>query len=214
MFKYLIFLSLIISICSFGLKINQLEIPYRLEKKVLKVFKKLLPASYNTLSFEVVDTYNATATDYRYFFDDNSLYTFVNPEDNSEGVLCIRRAYGCQVGGCETKEGELFCKRPEGSDLSYEKFDYMILFDSLGVVDYVQVLDYPGDHGYEISNKKWLKKFKGYAGGKLRYGKEIDAISGATISANSITQDIKQVHHAVQVVLNRFPLDDKIVTNR
>ena len=41
--------------------------------------------------------------------------------------------------------------------------------------------------------KGWLNQFIGYDGTKtLRVGKEIDSISGATISAYGITTDIQQ----------------------
>jgi len=47
---------------------------------------------------------------------------------------------------------------------------------------------------YEICSKNWLKQFIGYQGNPLRYKADIDGISGATISANSITSDIQDVH--------------------
>jgi Na+-translocating ferredoxin:NAD+ oxidoreductase RnfG subunit len=43
----------------------------------------------------------------------------------------------------------------------------------------------------EIGSRKWLKQYSGYSGGELKYGKDIQTISGATISANALTRDIQ-----------------------
>ncbi len=72
----------------------------------------------------------------------------------------------------------------------YEYFDYMVLYDTLFRILDIEILVYRSDHGYEIMNKGWLKGFFGQTGCGLQYGKEIDAISGATFSADSITRDL------------------------
>jgi hypothetical protein len=41
-------------------------------------------------------------------------------------------------------------------------------------------------------NKGWLRQFIGITGCELDYGKDIDAISGATISASSLTIEIRK----------------------
>jgi Na+-translocating ferredoxin:NAD+ oxidoreductase RnfG subunit len=44
-----------------------------------------------------------------------------------------------------------------------------------------------------VGGKGWLKQFIGYDGKeKLEYGKNIDSISGATISANAITYNVQE----------------------
>ena len=53
-------------------------------------------------------------------------------------------------------------------------------------------MDYHSEYGYEITARSWLKQFQGLKGGKLRKGYEIDGISGATISVNSIIQSINR----------------------
>lgn len=78
---------------------------------------------------------------------------------------------------------------PEGE---YEYFDYFIIFDSLVQIKVVRVYNYDSTHGQEITAKSWLNQFIGFDGTKtLRVGKEIDSISGATISASGITDDIQ-----------------------
>jgi len=72
----------------------------------------------------------------------------------------------------------------------YDYFDYLVIFNTDLIVLNVRVFEYRSDHGYEICNKKWLKQFENITGCGIHYGKDIDAISGATISAASLTGDI------------------------
>lgn len=72
----------------------------------------------------------------------------------------------------------------------YEEFDYAVLYDPERRIQGIDVLVYRSDHGHEIMNKGWLKQFYGTDGCGLEYGKEIDAVSGATFSASSLTLDL------------------------
>lgn len=75
----------------------------------------------------------------------------------------------------------------------YDLFDYIVITDKAGIVQKVQVIKYRSEHGGEIASKKWLSQFENYRGGELRYGEDISAISGATLSAGSITRDMPKV---------------------
>ncbi len=97
----------------------------------------------------------------------------------------IGRVNSCRTGGCSISN-EI------SADLSYEFFDYFILYDSKMTVKLTKVFSYKATHGQEITAKGWLKQFVGYNGSKeLQVGKNIDAISGATISVYGITADIE-----------------------
>lgn len=74
----------------------------------------------------------------------------------------------------------------------YDYFDYDVFYSPGLVVEGVMVTVYRSTHGAAISQKKWLSQFNGYAGGELKLGKEIDAISGATFSATSMVDDIQR----------------------
>ncbi len=53
---------------------------------------------------------------------------------------------------------------------------------------------YQATHGHEVMNKFWLRHFVGYDGTqKLKYGKDIDAVAGATISAQALMDDLDLV---------------------
>ena len=95
------------------------------------------------------------------------------------------RVNSCRAGGCS-----LSVSIPKEGESEY--FDYFILFDKEKSVQVVKVFNYQATHGYEITAKGWLKQFMGYNGTKpLQVDKNIDAISGATISVYAITLDIE-----------------------
>jgi Na+-translocating ferredoxin:NAD+ oxidoreductase RnfG subunit len=77
-----------------------------------------------------------------------------------------------------------------------EYFDYFILFDENKIITQVRIIDYQATHGEMISSPGWLKRFVGHKSTKpLEVGRQIDGISGATISVNKITFDIRQKTH-------------------
>lgn len=102
------------------------------------------------------------------------------------------RVFSCRTGGCTHGTAQ----NPEQES---EYFDYYILFDTLGKVTHIRVYNYAATHGQEVTARNWLKQFYGFEGQQtLTVGKDIDAISGATISVYAITADIeyqtKQLH--------------------
>ncbi len=72
----------------------------------------------------------------------------------------------------------------------FEYFDYAMIVSQGGEVEQVKIMAYRSEHGSEVTSKKWLQQFVGFKGEKLEYGKDIQAISGATKSASSLTRDI------------------------
>ena len=75
----------------------------------------------------------------------------------------------------------------------YDMFDYLIAVNLEFAIKKIRVLKYRSEHGGEVASKKWLEQFENYSSGELRYKKEISALSGATISANSIVADVPKV---------------------
>lgn len=73
-------------------------------------------------------------------------------------------------------------------------FDYLVLFDESMTIKKVVILVYRSSYGGEIMAKYWLKQFEGkYNGEQFEFNKDIDSISGATISAPAITNGIKSL---------------------
>ena len=66
-----------------------------------------------------------------------------------------------------------------------------------------KILIYREDHGRQVGSQRWLKQFIGRKSGeKLVYGKDIDGISGATVSAKSMTLAVNNVLESLQILKN------------
>ncbi|AHW58535.1 FMN-binding domain-containing protein [Draconibacterium orientale] len=105
--------------------------------------------------------------------------------ENAYRYIYIGRVNSCRAGGCSVTNA-----LPPTLDSEY--FDYYILFDEHKTVQAVKVYNYQATHGYEITAKGWLKQFIGFNGSdSLKVDKNIDAISGATISVYAITADVE-----------------------
>lgn len=106
--------------------------------------------------------------------------------ENAEPVkfVYVARVNTCRAGGCSNPNKNKITD-------SYEFFDYFILFDKTAQILSVSVYNYEATHGHEITSPRWLKQFVGYTGkNDLDVGKDIDAISGATISVYSLSDNI------------------------
>lgn len=112
------------------------------------------------------------------------------------GIVYVGRVNSCR------KEG---CSNPSKTNLeeTSEFFDYFILFNTKSEVKKVTVFNYEATHGQEITAKGWLKQFIGYRGdSEMDIGKNIDSISGATISVNGIVHDVKMKTQLIQKMFN------------
>ncbi|MFV0592876.1 MAG: FMN-binding protein [Draconibacterium sp.] len=98
---------------------------------------------------------------------------------------------------CDSNPDALFAVFTESKG-RYDMFDYLILTNENGKVELVRVLKYRSEHGGEVASRKWLSQFEAYSGGRLIYGEDISAISGATRSAMSITRDIPEIIQLLQ----------------
>ncbi len=106
-------------------------------------------------------------------------------ENSNVKYVYVGRVKSCRAGGCSIDNSY------SGNNLS-EYFDYFILYNKSLSVELVRVYNYQATHGQEVTNKSWLKQFKNYDGStELTVGKNIDAISGATISVNGLAADIE-----------------------
>jgi hypothetical protein len=101
-----------------------------------------------------------------------------------QGYLYVGRVNSCRSGGCEIDR--------ETREPSFEFFDYFVILDTSIVVKKVKIFNYQATHGHEVMSSGWLRQFIGYNGDEdLKYGRDIEAISGATISAKSLNADVQ-----------------------
>lgn len=100
--------------------------------------------------------------------------------------LYVGRVFSCRAGGCSDTAPV------DAGEMSGEYFDYFMLFNAEAKVQEIRVFNYQATHGHEVSARGWLKQFIGHQPPqKLEVEKNIDAISGATISVYALTHDVE-----------------------
>lgn len=115
--------------------------------------------------------------------------------DNIIAYIYIGRVNSCRANGCNSNRIQTLSE-------TSEFFDYYVIFDTTKKIKNVNVYNYEATHGQEITIKKWLKQFIGYDGeNNLVVGKNIDAISGATISVNGIVNDLQEKTYILRNLL-------------
>jgi len=84
------------------------------------------------------------------------------------------------------------------------QFDYLVLLDKDLIVLKSKVLIYREEYGGEIGSKRWLRQFEGKKGGdELKYGDNIIAISGATISVRSMTNAMNDLLQSLKILQSK-----------
>lgn len=70
----------------------------------------------------------------------------------------------------------------------------LVVLDLQGKVTHTSIIKYREQYGGGVSNEYWLKQFLGLdSNSDFKIGKEIQGLSGATISANSVSKGIKKI---------------------
>ena len=116
----------------------------------------------------------------------NGCWMKVTSSNKDLGMVYIGRVNSCRSGGCSLDGDQ--------QSLAFEFFDYFLLTDTTGQVLWVKVYNYQATQGHEVMSRGWLNQFKGLTKDeKVVFGQDIEAISGATVSASAITEDIQQV---------------------
>ena len=88
-----------------------------------------------------------------------------------------------------------------------DEFDYLVVLDKDLVVLKAKVLVYREDYGGEIGSKRWLKQFIGKTQhDELRYGDNIMAISGATISVRAMTTAMNNLLASLKILHSKHIL--------
>ncbi|RMD72903.1 MAG: FMN-binding protein, partial [Bacteroidetes bacterium] len=117
----------------------------------------------------------------------------VTQPDAAVRYVYVGRVNSCRAGGCSQPDA------PTAEELEHEYFDYFILFDAEVRVRAIRVYNYAASYGYEITAPGWLRQFIGYDGSReLAVGKDVDAITGATVSVYAITADVEAKTHQLK----------------
>ena len=100
---------------------------------------------------------------------------------NTEVVafVLVSEVASCHLGGCAAISDNI-----NGES---EYFDMLVIMDTNRSILKIKILDYFSDYGYEITSKKYLKKFEGKKVCDFSTKIDgIDGISGATISSYAL----------------------------
>lgn len=83
----------------------------------------------------------------------------------------------------------------------HDLIHYMVSFDPNGQIRKVIVLEYHERRGKPVAKRRFLKQFKGKTiNSRIKLRKDIDGVTGATISSRGIVNGVRKVVH----IFNEF----------
>lgn len=110
----------------------------------------------------------------------------LSTENNKIAFLYIKEVQACSLNGC-------VAKKVSNNNIAAEYYDIAVVTDLSKTIKSIYILDYFSDYGYEISSKRYLKKYNGF---KLcdfsQETNQVDGISGATISYNALIESLDE----------------------
>ena len=84
----------------------------------------------------------------------------------------------------------------------HEMIRYAVGITTTGTIQGIEILEYRESYGYEVAEQQWRQQFVGKtAHDPLKLNRDIQNISGATLSSKHITDGVKRVMHFYQVAL-------------
>jgi len=159
-----------------------LMMPLGLSKSIQKKVDKQIIETFNVQEFtftefnidsEIARTLPST-------FGKNNLFK-IETEDSFLGYAYVAKAFG-----------------------KVDFFDYLVLLDKDLIILKTKILIYREDYGGEIGSKRWLKQFIGKTqNDDLRYGDNIAAISGATISVKVMTKAMNDLLKSLKILYSK-----------
>ncbi|HPG34143.1 MAG: FMN-binding protein [Lentimicrobiaceae bacterium] len=159
---YLFFLSILLTPALFGQQLTREG-----SKKLDKLISDLYPQQ--TINLKKLDLQASHITDTEILNADGHWFAIAE-NDITRGWLSVNKIWG-----------------------RYHEFEYAMIIDSSFKIKNITILSYPATHGNAVTNKKWLVKFNGYSASNTpEYGREIDALAGATISGTSLSHSVKK----------------------
>lgn len=154
-------------IIGLSLTFLSLSIPKKLEKKVHKSIVK----TFKVENFQLDKINILTTTDPSIKIINSNNFYSIKSNAKTLGYALIDKA----------------------KSKSYD-FDYLVLLNSELEIININILIYREEHGNEISSKRWLKQFFGLStNDHAVLQKNIDGISGATISVRSMTNEMNNL---------------------
>jgi hypothetical protein len=80
----------------------------------------------------------------------------------------------------------------------FDHFEFMMVYTNDFEVVEIRILVYRSEYGSQVASRGWLKQFYGFPPEKpYIYGYDVDALSGATFSAKSLTVQVNRINRMV-----------------
>jgi hypothetical protein len=100
------------------------------------------------------------------------------------------------------KKGELMGYLVISSAMGrFEEFDFMMVYNEDLILSDLNILVYRSEYGYQVSTRGWLRQFLDHPVGTVHtYGQSIDAVSGATFSGKSLTENINRLNMLISTL--------------
>ncbi|MBI1181136.1 MAG: FMN-binding protein, partial [Alphaproteobacteria bacterium] len=84
----------------------------------------------------------------------------------------------------------------------HEFITFAVGIDAAGAVKDIEIMDYRESFGDQVRNAAWRAQFVGKTNeSKLKLGKDIQNISGATLSSKHITDGVRRLLATYEIVL-------------
>ncbi len=140
------------------------------QKKIHKLVNKSLDLDKKAvLNFDMISSNGKSTEGYQIILDNQAL-----------GYLFLKQVKSCTLNGCLGNEKLT-------DNIQSEYFDIAVTLDQDKNILSIKVLDYFSDYGYEISSKRYLKKYQGYSICDFSTANSaVDGVSGATVSYNAL----------------------------
>lgn len=76
----------------------------------------------------------------------------------------------------------------------HELIKYAVGINKVGTIRQIEIMDYLESYGYQVADSKWRQQFVGKtAASPIKLNKDIDNISGATLSSKHLADGVKRV---------------------
>ena len=80
---------------------------------------------------------------------------------------------------------------------------FLVIFSPVGKILRTEIIRYREPYGGAVGSRRWLDQFKGKSvEDKFNVDKDIDSISGATISVHSLTRAINKLTYIINMIIS------------
>ena len=134
---------------------------------------------------------------------------------SEEQIHNIEEAARMTFEGKHAREIVVYVAREESNIAGYALEDtvagklgpihYLVGLDTSGAVSQIAILDYQEIRGRPIAKPRFLRQYRGKTfANPLQLHKDIDGITGATISSNSLTEGVRKILYINELVLKKI----------